>query len=250
MHNAAFAAAEVDAVYLPLPAADADDFMTFGRALDVRGASVTIPYKVALFDRVEAVDAIAREAGALNTISSRNGRWEGRNTDGVGFLRPLDERGVSLRASRVSILGAGGAARSVAMAARSRGASVTVHARDSRQAAAIAAIAAGRAGEWPPAPGSWDVLVNCTPIGMHPHSGESPLPAASLRSGLVYDLVYNPLETQLLRDAAAAGCGTIHGIDMLVGQAIEQFLWWTGIRPDPAVMREAAIARLSEFNEP
>ncbi len=249
MYNAAFAAAGIDAVYLPFPAVDADDFMAFARALDVHGASVTIPHKVALFEKADEVDHAAREAGALNTLRMRNGRCEGRNTDAAGFLHPLDERRVDLTGARVAILGAGGSARSVAMAVSSRGANVTVHARNPRKAAAVAEVGAGHAGAWPPASGSWDLLVNCTPIGMYPHVNESPVPAASLGGGLVYDLVYNPQDTRLLRDAAAAGCVTIGGLDMLVGQAVEQFSWWTGTRPDPVVMRAAALARLSEFND-
>lgn len=249
MHNAAFAAAGLDAVYLPLPATDADDFMAFARGLDLQGASVTIPHKVALLDRADAIDDAAREAGAVNTLRLREGRWEGRNTDIASFLHPLDQRRVDLTKARVSILGAGGSARSVAIATASRGANVTVHARNPQQAAAVAAIGAGHVGTWPPASGAWDLLVNCTPIGMHPHVNESPVPAASLGGGLVYDLVYNPQETCLLRDAAAAGCATIGGLDMLVGQAVEQFSWWTGTQPDPVVMRAAALARLSEFSD-
>lgn len=249
MHNAAFAAAGIDAVYLPLPAADADDFLEFALALELQGASVTIPHKVALVDRAAEVDEAARRAGALNTLRRRDGRWEGRNTDVAGFLHPLDQQHVDLTNARVSILGAGGSARSVAMAAASRGATVTVHARNRQQAAAVAAIGSGEAAAFPPAAGSWDVLVNCTPIGMHPHVEESPVPAALLGGKLVYDLVYNPQATRLLREAAAAGCATISGLDMLVGQAVEQFSWWIGRSPDPVVMRAAALARLTEFKD-
>ena len=250
MHNAAFAAAGLDAVYLPLPATDAGDFMAFARALDLRGASVTIPHKVALFDCADALDDAAREAGAVNTLRVRDGRWEGRNTDLASFLHPLDDRRLDLREARVSILGAGGSARSVAIATRSRGATVTVHARDPQQAAKVAALGAGHVGAWPPASGSWDLLVNCTPIGMHPHVNESPVPAALLGGGLVYDLVYNPIETRLLREAAQAGCETIGGLDMLVAQAREQSQWWTGSLPAAEVMRRAATRRLREFMSP
>ena len=105
----------------------------------------------------------------------------------------------------------------------------------------------GRVGPWPPAAGSWDLLVNCTPIGMHPQLDETPVAAAALTGRLVYDLVYNPPATRLLRDATAAGCQTIGGLDMLVAQAQEQFDWWTGAQPPAGVMRGAASKRLSEF---
>ncbi len=247
MHNAAFRAAARDAVYLPLAAADADDFLTFARAIGVRGASVTIPFKRTLFERADEVYAAARRIGALNTLRSVDGRWIGDNTDAAGFLRPLEEGGVALRGLRTSILGAGGSARAVAVALAGSGADVVVHARDRGRASDIAGTASGRDGPWPPEPGSCELLVNCTPVGMHPHAGASPMDAEALTGGMVYDLVYNPAETRLLKDATRAGCRTVGGLDMLVAQAQEQFRWWTGERPEPDVMRRAATRRLAEF---
>src|SRR5205823_4089856 len=117
---------------------------------------------------------------------------------------------------------------------------VTVHARDRQRADRVASLSGASSGDWPPARGTWDVLVNCTPIGMHPHLEETAIAAADLRDGVVYDLVYNPEVTRLLREAAAAGCQTIGGLDMLVAQAMEQFRWWTSIAAPAAVMRAAA----------
>jgi 3-dehydroquinate dehydratase/shikimate dehydrogenase len=246
MHNAAFAAAGIDAVYLPLPAVDADDFLAFGRAIGISGVSVTIPHKVSLFDGVDDVDAIARRIGAINTIRVVDGRWLARNTDVNGFLNPLLNR-VALEGRRAAILGAGGAARAVAEALASSGCTVSVHARQRQQAEDVAALVAARAGSWPPQPDSWDLLVNCTPIGMYPNVDDTPLPAEQLTGSVVYDLVYNPPTTRLLREAAARGCRTIGGLDMLVGQAHEQFTWWTGMMPPAGVMRQAAERRLTEF---
>lgn len=247
MHNAACAAHGVDAVYLPFPAADADDFLRLADALGVRGASVTIPFKVPLCERAASLDDSARAIGAINTLKKDHDRWMGRNTDLAGFLSPLDDQQISLRNARVAILGAGGAARSVALGARQRGAHVSVHARDVGRAAPVAALAGGIVGPFPPLPGSWDVLVNSTPVGMHPHLDETPMSFDGVHGGVAYDLIYNPTETRWLREAHAAGCRTIGGLDMLVGQAREQFAWWTGIRPDAAPMRAAAVARLAEF---
>ncbi len=249
MHNAACAAAGIDAVYLPLPATSADDFLRFADAIGIRGASVTIPHKVSLFERADDVDEMTRRIGALNTLKKEGSRWSGRNTDLQGFLNPLALRGIGLRDKRVSILGAGGSARSVAIGAGSQGARVTVHARDAARALPVAALAGGVAGTWPPDADSWDVLVNCTPLGMHPNTEASPASFKGPATGLVYDLIYNPVETRLLREARAAGCQTIGGLDMLVEQAIEQFSWWTGVRPEAAPMRAAAMARLAEFGE-
>lgn len=248
MHNAAIAAAGLDAVYLPLPAEDADDFMRFARAFDLRGASVTIPFKVALCERLDEVDPAASGIGTINTIRQSGGRWAGMNSDVPGFLQPLIERQVPLAGLRASILGAGGSARAAALALVSTGAIVTIHARDRAKAEAVAQLAGASAGAYPAPRGSWDLLVNCTPLGMHPRIGDTPMPADNLTGGLVYDLIYNPQETRLLKDAAAAGCATIGGLDMLVAQAVEQFQWWTGRRPSAASMRDAALARLSEFS--
>jgi len=247
MHNAAFGAAGLAGVYLAFPAADVDDFLTFADAFEVAGASVTIPYKVAIGDRVAVADPLARRVGAINTIRRVAAGWEGRNTDVAGFLRPLHDRGVSLTGARVAIAGAGGSARAVMAGLTDAGATVTVHARDAAKAARLADDRQVRVGAWPVPAGSWDVLVNCTPLGMYPETDASPVAADALTGQIVYDLVYNPLETQLLRDAAHAGCTIIGGLDMLVAQAQDQFQWWTGTRPDGGVMRAAAVAQLAEF---
>ncbi len=248
MHNAAFQAAGIDALYMPLPAADVDDFVAFARAFDVKGASVTTPYKVALFDRVDDVSDLATQIGAINTIRMEGGRWIGDNSDVSGFLQPLAGR-LPLGEVRAALLGAGGAARSVAVALSSNGARVSVHARNRLRAADVAALAAGSVGDWPPAPGGWDLLVNCTPIGMYPHVRQTPLPIECLGGGTVYDLVYNPQKTRLLQEAERAGCSTIGGLEMLVGQARRQFEWWTGVCPQADVMRNAAVKKLGEFVE-
>ncbi len=248
IHNAAFEAEGLNFAYVAFRVEDVRGAVTGMRALGLSGLSVTIPHKVALFDRVQDVDTLSRAVGALNTISVRDGQWSGRNTDVAGFLQPLRERNVRLPGCRVSILGAGGSARAVAVGLAGEGAVVTVHARDAQKAQAVASLAGGSVGAFPPEPGSWDLLVNCTPVGMQPKTDASPLPADALRHGLVYDLIYNPGVTRLMRDATAAGCGTIGGLDMLVGQAQEQFEWWTGTRPSAGVMRAAAEQRLSEFN--
>jgi 3-dehydroquinate dehydratase / shikimate dehydrogenase len=246
MHNAAFRAARVDAVYVPMPALSAQDFHGFGRAIGISGASVTIPFKVTMFELMDEVYAVARRIGAINTIRVEAGRWIGGNTDASGFLAPLQER-MPLKGLRAAVLGAGGAARAVVTALGSGDCSVRVHARSRGQAESVAAIASASVGPWPPEPGSWDVLINCTPIGMYPRGDETPLPADQLTGRYVYDLVYNPPITRLLREAQTAGCQTIGGLEMLVAQAREQFQWWTGVKPSGGVMREAALKRLAEY---
>jgi shikimate dehydrogenase len=244
MHNAAFAAAGIDAVYIPLEAADAEDFLTFARVLDLQGASVTAPFKVSLAQHV-LLDDEARRAGALNTLVRDGSGWRGTNTDVDGFLAPLRAKG-PLGGTRAAVLGAGGAARAAAHGLSREGAIVTIHARRREQAEQIGESLRVRVADWPPAEGSWDLLVNATPVGTAPGVEDTPWPEARFDGRLVYDLVYNPRDTRLLREAAAAGCDTLGGLDMLVAQAQQQFLLWTGRLPDAAVMRAAAERDLDE----
>jgi 3-dehydroquinate dehydratase/shikimate dehydrogenase len=252
MHNAGFDANGIHGIYVPLDAADADDFFAFASAIDLRGASVTAPYKRAVFERADAADAISRQVGASNTLTRTAEGWLAANTDVAGFLVPLQRR-FRLEGARAAILGAGGAARAAAVALASAGARVTVHARTAERATEVAALANGEAGPFPPVPGSWSVLINATPAGTHPQGDVSPVPASALapaggRSGrrLVYDLVYSPPQTRLLRDAAAAGLVTLGGLEMLVEQARRQFEIWTGVLPEADVFANAAARRLAE----
>ena len=248
MHNAGFGEIGRDAVYLPFEAVDMDDFERFTAAFDVRGASVTAPYKEAALSKVRATDELSQRVGAVNTIRIDSAGWQGLNTDVPGFLAPLRGQ-VQLEGCRATVLGAGGAARGVVTALVDEGAEVTVCARRGEQAAAVARLAGGKTAPMPPEPGTWDLLVNTTPIGTHPNDGVSPMPAVGFGGALVYDLVYNPPVTRLLADATAAGCSTIGGLDMLVAQAERQFVWWTGVSPGEHTFRTAAERRLASTRQ-
>ena len=238
MHNAAFRAAGIDAVYVPLAAASADDFAVFATAVPVQGASITIPYKVDFYRRADSTDQLSQMVGAVNTYRRDGLGWAARNTDVSGFLAPLAGR-IDLRGSRAAILGTGGSARAVAVALRSAGSVVTVYGRNRGKAKDVAAVANGTAAVYPVAPHSWDLLVNTTPVGMHPNVDAIPH-EGPFDGRLVYDLVYNPMKTRLLEEAAAAGCDTVGGLDMLVAQAEDQSEWWTGRRPPPGLMMQHA----------
>jgi 3-dehydroquinate dehydratase/shikimate dehydrogenase len=255
MHNAAFRARGLDAVYVPLAAADFSDFMSFADALRIEGASVTIPFKLDVLRAATQVDALTRAVGAANTVrwgaaSAGDARSRGvrllqaTNTDVDGFLDPLVRiYPGSLEGVRAAILGAGGAARAVAVALISRGAHVTIHARRDEQAADVAAGCGASIGPWPPPAGSWELLVNCTPLGGPSARNTTPLPQGPFTGRLVYDLTYGDAETPLLRDAREAGCLTLDGLPMLIAQAERQFEWWTGMRPVDGVMKAAAAIR-------
>ena len=242
MHNAAFGAARLDAVYVPLRAADFDDFLTFADAMHITGASVTIPFKLDALRAADGVDMLTERVGAANTLYRIGDRWEARNTDVDGFLDPLNGMYPgSLKEARVAVMGAGGAARAVVVALVTRGARVTVHARRQEQALDVAARCGAAAGAWPPPGGSWDMLVNCTPLGGPSARDQSPLPGGPFTGKLVYDLTYGDAETPLLREARRADCVTLDGLPMLVAQAERQFEWWTGSEPEEGVMKAALL---------
>ena len=240
MHNAAFEAAGIDAVYVPLRACDFDDFLSYASAMGVEGASITIPFKLDALRAAKPADRLTQTVGAANTLRRDGQGWQATNTDVDGFLTPLDAVfGTRLRNARAAVLGAGGSARAVVAALRSRGVLVTVYARRPEQAQQLAQELDASAGEWPPPAGSWDVLVNCTPLGGAGKRDESPLPRDVVSGPLVYDLTYGAGPSALLRDAKAAGALTIDGLPMLVAQAERQFEWWTGQKPEPGVMANA-----------
>jgi len=246
MHNAALQAAGIDAVYVPLPVEDFADFLAFADAMGIEGVSVTIPFKLDALAAAQSSDALTQQVGAANTLRRAGGAWEATNTDVEGFLHPLSSGwGQPLNDVRASVLGAGGAARAVIVALASQGARVTVHARRSEQAQRLAAGFNVAAAAYPPEPGSWDLLVNCTPLGGAARRSESPIPADRLTGRFVYDLTYGPGEATLIRDARAAGLATLDGLAMLVAQAERQFEWWTGRKPEPGVMDAAARRRLA-----
>jgi shikimate dehydrogenase len=181
-----------------------------------------------------------------NTLKRVGGGWAARNVDVDGFLDALDAHGVVVSGAVALVVGAGGAARAAGWALQRRGARVAVAARRNGEASAMAAELRAEIVSWPPH-GIWDLLVNATPVGTWPGVDDTPVPdLTACRAAVVYDLVYNPAETRLLRDAAALGARVIGGLDMLVGQAARQFEWWTGRRPSPAVMRAAARAFVEE----
>jgi len=229
------------------------EFVAGLRAPGTLGINVTVPHKEAVIPFLDEVDDWASTAGAVNTIVNRDGRLTGHNTDGIGFLRALrDGAGFDPRGRDVLVLGAGGSARGVVYAlARAGIAQLFIANRTLERAERLASIAidsgvAAEAMVLSDAPGATrevSLIVNCTSMGMvhGPDEDGSPLSAADIPSTvLVNDLVYNPLETPLLREAARAGAATLGGIQMLVYQGAASFEMWTGVEAPVEVMRRAA----------
>lgn len=240
MQNAGFVAKRINAVYLPFLVRDLRDFLRSVEPLGISGFSVTIPHKEQIVGRLDDCDALAARIGAVNTVVVRGGgKLYGYNTDYVGVLQSLETR-IPLRGSRVLILGAGGAARAVAFALAQAGASVCVTARRMNRARALAKAAGGEAIERRRIRAEFfDAIVNATPVGMHPHSGQSPLEANELNCRLVFDTIYRPRKTRLLQLAERRGIETVSGVEMFVAQGTAQFEIWTGKRAPANAMRRA-----------
>ena len=253
MHNAAFHAAGIDGVYLPLEVRDVKTFVQRmvhprTRELDwnLRGLSITAPHKSAVMESLDWIEPNAKEIGAVNTIVVDDNKLRGFNTDAAGFIEPLLNVIDSLNGSRVAVIGAGGAARAAVWALLTQQASVTVFARDVTKAHALGQVfdvsyealsSASFAG--------YDVVINATPLGSGALIDQVPATADQLDGArFVYDLVYNPIETRFLEEACKASCKTIRGLEMLIAQAKNQFELWTGQTPSLSVMSDAAVTAL------
>jgi 3-dehydroquinate dehydratase / shikimate dehydrogenase len=245
LHNTGYIEKKVDAVFVPFLVEKLDDFLKAMPDFSVSGFSVTIPHKRTILRHLDECEELAEQIGAVNTVSvGKNGALRGSNTDYVGALRALEEK-TSLRGRQVLIYGAGGSARAVAFAATKAGAEVFVCARRELAARELARAVKGEV----VAPSSlrkrrFDVIVNTTPVGMYPHEGVSPLAAGELNCSLVMDLIYRPMQTKLLKTAAARGIATISGVEMFLAQGVVQWELWTGKTAPEAAMRRAVIGAL------
>lgn len=249
VHNAALAATNRNAVYLPFEVHDLTQFMQrmvrpASRELswNLRGLSVTAPHKSRVLRELDWIDPPAREIGAVNTIVISGDQLLGYNTDAEGFLAPLREQVGELAGARCAVIGSGGAARAVLWALHKAGASIELLARDVRKGMDLAnKFKAACRPRSQTALAGFDVVINATPMGMRGgHEHQTPATTEQLLGvRLAYDLVYNPRETPFLRAARAAGCQTLGGIEMFLAQAAGQFKLWTGADAPQSVMRAA-----------
>ena len=243
MHEAAFRRLGIEAAYLPfaVPPPELADFLVAARLSGVSGLNVTIPLKRAALPLLDALDDDARRIGAVNTIIPMNGGFLGANTDWIGAVRSLEEA-VPLAGRRATVLGAGGSARAVLYGLTRAGAEPVVISRDDRKAAALADEMGVRHAPWTSLDqAQGDILVNTTPVGMAPDREGCPAPDAAIAAHqVVFDLVFDPEKTRLLRKAAGLGKRTVPGLRMLILQAAAAFERWIG-RPAPIeVMADAA----------
>jgi shikimate dehydrogenase len=260
IHNTAFEELKLPFVYVAHDVAPADLAAAVAgtRALGYRGLSITMPHKVAALDLVDEVEATARAIGCINTVVNDHGRLLGYNSDGQGALDALARAGIAIAGRRVLVLGSGGAARAVAMtvALHGRPAELEILGVVEDELAHLGRDIGEKSAIQPRAQRLDDmtltaaveraeVLLHCTPVGMTPEKERTLVPRNLLRPELaVFDAVYNPRRTLLLKEAAALGCRVVEGMEMFLGQAMVQFELWTG-QPAPAeAMRQVIEARL------
>lgn len=259
IHNAAFEHLGLDFVYLAFPVEDVKGALEGMRAIEnFRGLSVTIPHKTEVMKYVDEISDVDRSIGSINTVIHDQGKLIGLGTDGTGALKALVDNGVELDNKNVLMLGAGGAARAISftLARNTKLAELAIldineavleGLANDLKAGTDAVINSGISTESSLAAAmeKADVIINCTPIGMHPKVNASPVPPDLFRPGqAVFDIVYNPLETKLLADARARGLKVIPGVEMFVNQAVLQFEQFTGVDAPIDVMRRVVMEHL------
>jgi shikimate dehydrogenase len=260
MQNAAFQDTGIDAVYLAfcVNKAALQGAMAGIRGLGIGGVNVTIPHKMAVMKYLDEVDSQAKLVGAVNTVRYEEGRLVGFNTDGLGAIEALKEAGKGLNQEQVVLIGAGGAARAISHSLVLEGSNLTILNRNIERAQSLVDDLGEKLGSnvkclnlthenLEETLGEADFLINATSVGMAPEIDETPVEKKLINSHLtVFDIVYNPLETRLLREAKENGAKVVDGLGMLVHQGAAAFELWTGHEPPVEVMRKAALERLKE----
>ena len=258
MHTLAFKEINMDAVYLATKVENdkVQEAINSIRALNLLGANVTVPHKVSVMKYVDEIDPIAKDIGAVNTIVNDNRKLFATNTDGIGFIRSVKEAGVNLKGMKAVMVGAGGVARAIAFYLLQEIDSLKLTDLKDEVSTELVLKLKKRYGD---KVNKFDLsnenlekelkdanfLINCTPVGMHPKDDKSPVPKEFLRKDLVvFDAVYNPLETLLLKNAKALGAIVISGVKMFIYQGVEAFERWTKKQAPVKLMEKIVLETL------
>lgn len=260
MQNALISKYNLDIQYIPfLVEPEQLEIAVIGmKALNLIGYNVTIPHKVAIIPHLDEIDPLAKAIGAVNTVKIYKGRSYGTNTDGAGAIEALIERNIQMKNQKVVLIGTGGAARAITFSIANQVESLTVVNRSPQRlntlisdlknfsTIPIQGVLLENENEVKKQVSEATLLINTTSVGMHPKISERILPASFLHPNLiVYDIIYTPLKTQLLKDAESIGCPIINGVEMLVNQGALGFQYWTKIDPDRQFMKKLIIEQLS-----
>ncbi|TFG20249.1 MAG: shikimate dehydrogenase [Promethearchaeota archaeon] len=255
MHNANFQHLGLDYVYIAFDVHpdNLENAVQAFRALDIKGINVTIPHKEAIIQYLDEIDTIVEKIGAINTIKNEDGILKATNTDAGGAKKSLIDAGCELSGKNIILIGSGGVARAISFILSDNVDKIVLTDVEKERAITLAAEVREKTGANVEGKISnkkvlkqeiekAHILINCTPIGMYPKIEMSPVPKALLHSNLfVFDVVYNPIETQLMKDAKEIGCKTLGGLDMLVNQGVLAFEWWTGKTPNSKLMKNKII---------
>ena len=249
MHNSAFSAVGYPGLYLPLEIDDIGLAVSGLKALRFRGASITIPHKVAVMDFLDEIDEMALDIKAVNTIATIDGRLVGYNTDCSGAMRALADK-TGIKDKDVTVIGAGGAARAIGFGIKSEGGRLTIVNRSKKNGEKLAGdldaafIPLSEVTQL-----GCDILINATAVGMTPQVDRMPVVKDVLdKHMVVMDIVYNPLNTRLLKEAERKGCTTVDGLSMFIYQGADQFELWTNLKAPVDIMKLAVLAALDEHD--
>lgn len=244
MHNKAYESVGIDDQFVYIGARvkieNVKSVVEAMKVMNIRGLTCTIPHKIEVMKYLDWIDETVKKIGAVNSVVNDGGMLKGYNTDWLGVVTPLEKMG-SLKNKKVAVLGAGGAARSIIFGVQKKGAHVTVLNRTLEKAKQLAdefdceATSLSNKLTIQQA----DILINATPIGMHPHENETPIDTGLItKNQIIFDVVYVPYETKLLKKAKEKGAKIIHGIEMLLYQGTAQFELYTGNKAPEEVMRK------------
>jgi shikimate dehydrogenase len=249
IQNAAFKKRGINAVFTAFEVKNIKNAISAMKALDIRGASITVPFKIQAIKYVDILDPLAREIGSINTLHNNNGKIYGYNTDGIGALEALVKNGVKILGSRILLLGNGGSARAIAFTLLNKGANVTIAGRNKKKILKlindikkkhinIDYILIDEINK--EYMNNINTIINSTPLGMSPNTNNMPIKSELiLKKHTVFDIVYSPHTTKLLKTSKGKGCKIIHGIEMLVYQGAKQFKIWTGEQAPVSTMEKA-----------
>ncbi|MDM8538435.1 shikimate dehydrogenase [Desulfobacterales bacterium HSG17] len=244
MHNSAFNHTGQNSVYLAFKIEDIEAGISAIRTFNVKGISITIPHKVSIIPYIDELDPAARKIGAVNTVVNRDGKLWGYNSDCLGAVAALEDK-TAIAGKKTAIVGAGGAARAIGFGVQEKGGKIIIL---NRSADKGRLLAKDLNAQFCPLEdfnsAEYDILINTTPVGMTPNTNSMPIKPSSLKSDMivpgmtVMDIIYNPLETKLIKHAAACGCKTIDGLSMFVYQGAFQFELWTGKKAPLDIMKQ------------
>lgn len=251
IHNAGYEKIGIDSDYVYIAAKvkiqDIADFIKGVKAMQIRGVSCTIPHKIEIIKYLDEVDKVAKKIGAVNTIVNDHGVLKGYNTDWLGAVLPI-EKITSLKNKKVALIGAGGVARAIAYGLTQKGAKLTIYNRTLEKACELAKEFYGEAHSLNDIGSikNMDIIFNATSVGLHPKENETLIPKKLITNHhIVFDAIYIPYETRLLKEAKEQGATIIHGVEMFLQQAVAQFKLYTGYDAPEEIMRSVLLYHLN-----